>query len=179
MNYELFPIPNVYYVSVYNDSDTEYTTMSTFRTINVTNITIPELKYGASFKVSVSAYVPCSGLHVQCTNSQGECSCGLPAYHTIIVPPTITCDKTNTTPMTTNVTTETRLSIFYFIVLPATVAILVITLTLVLIIGLILRNREMIEAREEDKEKGSPEDKSDPGAERGACVFVLYPYDII
>ena len=69
MNYELFPVPNVYYISIRNgDSSLE------FKAVETTNINILHLNTTLIYHAFVKAYVPCSGLFSHLTDYPG---CGL------------------------------------------------------------------------------------------------------
>ena len=58
MNYKLFPVPNIYYISIEN----AYSYFN-FRAVETTNITVFPLNLTSAYMVFVSTYVPCSGLH--------------------------------------------------------------------------------------------------------------------
>ena len=88
MNYETFPVPNVYYITIEN----VYSTVVQFKAVETTNITVTHLNITSIYYVSIRAYVPCSGLSqpgraVQ----QGSAGCGLLNSTEVVricVPPT-------------------------------------------------------------------------------------------
>ena len=57
MNYELFPVPSTYYVTIEGD----YSTFN-FKAVETTKITVLPLNFTSPYRVYVEAYVPCSGL---------------------------------------------------------------------------------------------------------------------
>ena len=59
MNYELFPVPNVYYISI-RDGDS----ILEFKAVETTNINILHLNTTSIYHAFVEAYVPCSGLNL-------------------------------------------------------------------------------------------------------------------
>ena len=186
MDYTLFPLPTVYYVSVYEHPIESYNTTH-FRVENTTNIVISKLNHRTSYNVSVSTYVPCSGFHAQCLDNQPtkSCSCGLQAYHTVAIVTTPTTTNAMvaivTTPTTTNAmasghtTTVSmiEMTIIYVTVVPASVGILAIVIICILIIILIIKNVKATKTQEPEKENDK---KKAPDSEKQTCVFILYPY---
>ena len=57
MNYDLFPVPNMYYVTI----ESIYNTLN-LKTVEMNSIIVLPLNFMLTYYVSVSAYVPCSGL---------------------------------------------------------------------------------------------------------------------
>ena len=79
MNYDLFLIPRIYYVTI----ESNYSTLN-FK-VNTTNISILSLKY-TMYTVIIAAYVPCSGLSqpLEILQNIGKIGCGYQANTTII-----------------------------------------------------------------------------------------------
>ena len=172
MDYTLFPLPTVYYVSIYEHPIESYNT-TRFRVENATNIVISKLNHRTSYNVSVSAHVPCSGFHAQCLNNQLTCSCGLQAYHTVAIVTTPTTTNAMASGHTTTVS-MIEMTIIYVTVVPASVGILAIVIICILIIILIIKNVKATKTQEPEKEN---DEKKAPDSEKQTCVFILYPYE--
>jgi hypothetical protein len=97
MNYDLFPAPNIYYVTI----ESSYRTLN-FK-VNTTTVSILSLNY-TMYRVFIAAYVPCSGLSQpwQIVQDTGNIGCGQQA-NTTVFPPT----TPSPTPSPTSTTTST------------------------------------------------------------------------
>ena len=84
MNYNLFPIPRIYYVTI----ESYYSTLN-FK-VNTTNISILSLNY-TMYTVFIAAYVPCSGLSQppEILRDIDNIGCGYLANTTIPCTPTL------------------------------------------------------------------------------------------
>ena len=71
MNYELFPVPNTYYITIVSAGDT----FQFIKAVGTTNVTILHLNITSMYRIFVRAYIPCSGLGW--TIWHGSAGCGL------------------------------------------------------------------------------------------------------
>ena len=91
MNYELFPLPTIYYITIWNIFGTFH-----FKAMETTNVKILYLNTTSNYVINVTAYVPCSGLGwamwqglVGCglTNTTeviGNCAPPIPSLHSVL-----------------------------------------------------------------------------------------------
>ena len=93
MNYDLFPIPRIYYVTI----ESNYSTLN-FK-VNTTNISILSLKY-TMYTVIIAAYVPCSGFSQpqEILQDIGEIGCGYQANTTIPSSPPLSTSAPSSSP---------------------------------------------------------------------------------
>ena len=66
MDYALFPVPNMYYVTI----ESAYSTLQ-FKAVRTTRIMVSPLNFTSTYTVLISAYVPCSGLSQKNISSVG------------------------------------------------------------------------------------------------------------
>ena len=71
MNYELFPVPNIYYITI----ESAGSIFQFIKAVGTTNVTILHLNSTSIYRIFIRAYVPCSGLGW--TIWQGNAGCGL------------------------------------------------------------------------------------------------------
>ena len=72
VNYNMFPLPSVYYIFVEGGDDSFQ-----YKAVNTTSITVLSLNSSSIYSVSVAAYVPCSGLSDKERAQLGYVGCGL------------------------------------------------------------------------------------------------------
>lgn len=82
MNYELFPLPSIYYITISN-YDSMYHLK--FKAVKTTNVNILYLNTASTYFISVEAYVPCSGLGLSIMGHQGLVGCGLESNETKVI----------------------------------------------------------------------------------------------
>ena len=85
VSYELFPVPNMYYITIENTQDTFQ-----FKATNTTRITLSPLNFTSAYTVFITAYVPCSGLSQNNYASVGPLASGCGYFARIEYPPS--CD---------------------------------------------------------------------------------------
>ncbi len=107
MNYALFQVPNIYYVTIESSNRT-----LNFK-VNTTSVSILSLSY-TMYTVFIEAYVPCSGLSQpeEIVEEAGDIGCGYQANTTIFPPttPTPILSPTPTTLLTSVLTSPSVLT---------------------------------------------------------------------
>ena len=135
MNYDLFPIPNVYYIKLINYGNR---LKHAFKAINTTNITIFNLHLNTTYSVSINAYVPCSGLSEYKFQGVG---CGK-VYELKVQPPSQPMTTTDILETTTHLAGLNHLPyIYYGVAATLTGILLIIVLSITTINAITTFNR--------------------------------------
>ena len=146
MNYNLFPVPSVYYIQVWNGINYHY-----FIAKKTTNVTILDLHPNTTYYAYIQAYVPCSGssdirVAISDKNVPG---CGR-EYELMVEPPTQT-----TTLEESLTTTSTHIKTTRLIIYSSASAIIIgfslilLVSTLIIIILVISRKQQREQALKE------------------------------
>ena len=183
MNYDMFPVPSVYYISVEGGDDSLQ-----YKAVNTTNITILSLNSSRNYTVYVAAYVPCSGLSNKGTAQIGYVGCGNESMTPNVMRPTSPPPTTTMTPTTTPTPTTTHTHtvmgtptvrdvnpIVYYITAP--VAAIVISILLVCISSIVLIVRRRKKSTRDSIIPNPPFFVPSPTLKHNIRVFVFYPKD--
>ena len=186
MDYDLFPVPDTYYVTIESDYNTFI-----FKVVNSTNISILSLNYTMVYTVFITPYVPCSGLsHPTNGKSVHDVGCGNQSRIIVrLVPPTTTTTTlvptTTTTLVPTTTTTMTTIQLTPTSVLVATVVVGALSAAVIMIcmfIALIILRRRCIHTHK--TKSGMPtlciniDIGPQPKRNTNISVFVFYPKNI-
>lgn len=170
MDYDLFPVPDTYYVIIENGDIT-----FNWMVVNSTDISVLSLNYTATCVVFITAYVPCSGLS-QNAQSTGDAGCG--NYERkdpdIILPPPPTTTAFTQTTMPGTVRTREPTAIA--VAISAAVILICVFITLITAFILWRRNEHKTKSNISNiciRNEILPLPKPSPKVR----VFVFYPKD--
>ena len=165
MDYDLFPVPNEYYITVEGEG-----TRNNFRAINTTSVIISSLNISdfSNYSVYVSAYVPCSGYSLR---SESLIGCGQ-EVNVSIQPPPSTIIATATTESAPTV--PSKVPEWHVIGFSCIATVLVLAIVIVILVFIVCKKMPCHCGRYS---------RSDPPPlillppKSNICVFVFYPED--
>ena len=179
MNYDLFPVPYVYYITVEGDGNKK-----NFKAINTTSVIIssPNISDYSNYSVYVSAYVPCSGYSDASATGSTLAGCGNESYSpallrtpdttTTPVPPTTTTPvpPTTTTPVPPTTTPDVN---WHTIAISCIVVVAALALLIIIFVAAVCKKKKKPSCYSERYPMPSP--PHNITEKRNIRVFVFYP----